>query len=70
MLDQRTRQIATRIPVDLAESAARAARQLRPGITMAGVVRLALARLAGMTDDYADELPRTPYGLRKPTDRT
>jgi hypothetical protein len=31
---------------------------------MSGVVRLALARLAGMPDEFADALPRTPYGKR------
>ena len=65
MIDQRTTQVATRIPVDLAASAAKAARQARPGLSMSGVVRLALARLAGLPDDYADDLPRTRYGLRK-----
>ena len=64
MIDQRTTQINTRIPLDLARSAARTAREARPGLNMSGVVRLALARLAGLPDEYADALPRTPYGKR------
>lgn len=71
MIDQRTTRVNAKVPLDLAERAASAARNIRPGIGMSGVVRLALARLAGMSDAYADRLPDTPYGLRKPpTDTT
>jgi hypothetical protein len=67
MIDERTTQVNTRIPVDLADRAARAARQARPGLSMSGVIRLALARLAGLPDEYASPLPRTRYALRKPS---
>lgn len=64
MIDQRTTRFTARVPVDLAERAAKAARQARPGISRAGVIRLALARLAGLPDEYGNALPRTPYGKR------
>jgi hypothetical protein len=67
MLTQRTTQATVRLPDDLAERAASAAREQRPGLSMSGVIRLALARLAGLPDDYAAPLSRVPYGLRKPS---
>ena len=65
MTSQPTTQLNVRVPRDLAQRAASAARETRPGLRMSGIVRLALARLAGLPDDYANPLPRTPYGLRR-----
>jgi len=64
MITERTMRVDARLPVDLVASATARARQSRPGLSMSGVVRLALARLAGLPDEYADALPRTPYGKR------
>jgi len=64
MMTERTTRLDAKVPLDLAERAVKAARQVRPGLSMSGVVRLALARLAGLPDEYADALPRTPYGKR------
>jgi hypothetical protein len=63
-VNERTVQVVSRVPLTLAERALRAARAVRPGVSTAGTVRLALARLAGMSDDYADQLPSVTYRNR------
>jgi hypothetical protein len=57
-----TERVAARVPVSVADRALRAAERSQPGITRSGVVRLALARLAGLAnaDDYGRALPVGP----------
>jgi hypothetical protein len=46
------------VPVSLAQRAAEIVERERPGISMSALVRLALARLAGLPgDEYAEPLP-------------
>jgi hypothetical protein len=45
------------VPDDLADQAIAAAKRERPGVNLSGVIRLALARLAGLPDDRA-EIPQ------------
>jgi hypothetical protein len=52
--------VGTRVPASLVTRALSAARAERPAVSRSGAVRLALARLAGMTDDYANDLPHGP----------
>ena len=59
MINEPTVQVVARIPARLAARALSAARAERPAVSTAGAVRLALARLAGMSDDYANALPHT-----------
>jgi hypothetical protein len=59
MINEPTVQVVARIPASLAARALSAARAERPAVSTAGAVRLALARLAGMSDDYANALPHT-----------
>jgi len=66
MTGEPTMQVIARVPVSLVESATREAERHLPGVTLSGAVRLALARLAGLSDDYAAELPRG----RKPKQAT
>ena len=56
-----TVQLVVRVPVSLAARARECAAEVRPGVSQSGTVRLALARLAGMSDEYADELSRAQY---------
>jgi hypothetical protein len=58
MTNEATVRVAATVPVSLAEQAAERAARQWPGITKAGMLRLALARLAGLTgDEYGDPLP-------------
>jgi hypothetical protein len=58
--DEPTRQITPRVQPSLVEAAHRAARQVYPDASVSGTVRLALARLAGLPDEYGADLPRAP----------
>jgi len=52
-----TERLSTRVPVRLVTEAHRKASQTWPDITASGLVRVALARLAGLPEDPSD-LPR------------
>jgi hypothetical protein len=61
MITERTVRVASSVPVSLAQRAAETIERERPGISMAALVRLALARLAGLPgDEYAEPLPMGP----------
>lgn len=71
-LAEPTRQIATRIPKSLINEARTKASFKMPGITDAGMIRFALAMLAGIPNPelYGKELPRSRYGHRKLNQKT
>jgi hypothetical protein len=65
MRDAPTVQITNRVPVPLLD----AARAKLPGVGRAALVRVALARLAGLdSDEFVADLPRGPKP--RSTDRT
>jgi hypothetical protein len=59
-------QMAAIMPAELAHKAMETARQDQPGITASEVIRLALARLAGMPDDVAVMRPGRKPRKREP----
>jgi hypothetical protein len=64
VINERTEQVVTRVPESLL---AQARRHAEPGMPTSGLVRFALALLAGMSRDQAASLarlPRTNYRFR------
>ena len=70
-MTERTEHVSARVPVTLIESARREAGQ--PNATLAGLVRMALALLAGHSREaaerYAATLPKIPYRYREDADQ-
>jgi len=60
MINEPTVKLVARVPASLAARALSMARAERPDVSKSGAVRLALARLAGMPDDYAAGLSHGP----------
>ena len=61
MITEPTVSVKSVVPVSLARSATEAAERERPGISLSALVRVALARMAGLPEDqYAEPLPFGP----------
>jgi hypothetical protein len=62
-----TERTDVRVQPSLLRAAMARAREVYPHATASGTVRLALARLAGLPDDYGADLPRVVMRHRKIT---